>query len=41
MPNHNEETLISNTPGIPDISICKEVEIKGRLEGLERKGVED
>jgi uncharacterized Zn ribbon protein len=35
VPNRNEETLVSNTPLVPDVSIRKEVEIKGGLkEGL-------
>lgn len=39
VPNRNEETLVSNTPGIPDVSIRKEVEIKGGLLELKRKGL--
>ena len=38
VPDRNEETLVSNTPGIPDISIRKEPEIKGGLLELKRKG---
>ena len=39
VPNRNEETLVSNTPGIPDISIHHELEIKGGLLELKRKGL--
>lgn len=38
VPDRNEETLVSNTPGIPDISIHHEPEIKGGLLELKRKG---
>jgi uncharacterized Zn ribbon protein len=39
VPDRNEETLVSQTPGIPDISIRKEPEIKGGLKALQQKGL--
>jgi hypothetical protein len=39
VPDRNEETLVSNTPGIPDISIRHEPEIKGGLKALKDKGL--
>ena len=39
VPDRNEETLVSNIPGIPDISIHHEPEIKGGLLELKRKGL--
>jgi hypothetical protein len=39
VPDRNEETLVSNTPGIPDVSIKKEVELKGGFAELAKKGI--
>ena len=39
VPDRNQETLVSNTPGIPDVSIHKEVELKGGFAELAKKGL--
>jgi hypothetical protein len=39
VPDRNTEPAVSTTPGIPDISIRKEPEIKGGLLELKRKGL--
>jgi hypothetical protein len=39
VPNRNEETLVAQTPGIPDVSIRHTPEIKGGLKALQEKGI--
>ncbi|HEU4447715.1 MAG TPA: hypothetical protein VFR94_23780 [Nitrososphaeraceae archaeon] len=39
VPDRNEETLVANTPGIPDVSIRRIPEIKGGLKALQQKGL--
>jgi hypothetical protein len=39
VPDRNIEPAVSTTPGIPDISIRKEAEIKGGLKALQQKGL--
>jgi hypothetical protein len=39
VPDRNIEPAISTTPGIPDISIRHEPEIKGGLKALQQKGL--
>lgn len=39
VPNRNIEPAVSTTPGIPDISIRHEPEIKGGLKALQQKGL--
>jgi hypothetical protein len=39
VPDRNIEPAVATTPGIPDISIRKEPEIKGGLKALQQKGV--
>jgi hypothetical protein len=39
VPNRNIEPAVATTPGIPDISIRKEPEIKGGLKALQQKGL--
>jgi hypothetical protein len=38
LPDRNMEPAISTTPGIPDISIRHQPEIKGGLKALQQKG---
>jgi DNA-directed RNA polymerase subunit RPC12/RpoP len=39
VPNRNIEPAVATTPGIPDISIRKDPEIKGGLKALQQKGL--
>jgi hypothetical protein len=39
VPDRNIEPAVATTPGIPDISIRKEPEIKGGLKALQQKGL--
>ena len=39
VPDRNIEPAVSTTPGIPDISLHKEPEIKGGLKALQQKGL--
>ena len=39
VPDRNIEPAVSTTPGIPDISIHHEPEIKGSLKELQKKGL--
>jgi hypothetical protein len=39
VPDRNIEPAVSTTPGIPDISIHHEPEIKGGLKELQKKGM--
>jgi DNA-directed RNA polymerase subunit RPC12/RpoP len=39
VPDRNIEPAVATTPGIPDISIHKEPEIKGGLKALQQKGL--
>jgi hypothetical protein len=39
VPDRNIEPTVATTPGIPDISIRKEPEIKGGLKALQQKGL--
>jgi hypothetical protein len=39
LPDRNIEPAISTTPGIPDISIRHQPEIKGGLKALQQKGL--
>ena len=39
VPDRNQETLVSNTPGIPDISIRKEPELSPTFKALQQKGL--
>jgi hypothetical protein len=39
VPDRNIEPAVSTTPGIPDISIRHEPEIKGGLKALQQKGL--
>jgi hypothetical protein len=39
VPDRNIEPAVATTPGIPDISILKEPEIKGGLKALKERGI--
>lgn len=39
VPDRNIEPAVSTTPGIPDVSIHKEVELKGGFAELAKKGM--